>query len=741
MKNLKQYSILILIIVIPTVVGTICKCTGQGNQYKCEDGKIGYCGAKQECFNSEGFAYGQFKDACRIKCKCTGQGNQYKCDDGTSGYCGNQQGCYNKIGFTKGKLDQACGVTCRCTGEGNKYTCSDGTEGYCASGQQCWNKEGFLKGNWCKGCKYEFEVAPCSTVPGPRCICADNTSVRCDGDTWNRQCKDLLGSFLTKKEVENAGDNVECYAKGAFPFQEWCKACRPKGYEYDPCLATLCKCSKPKNGVIDAFSCGTGSSTTTHSCSYLMKFEALHGMESPYNFVECFNQNPWSVRKTSPQYCNGCRNFRDRSPCRVNKKEVFDEDDIEWANEWDKELSFECGSGQHVTEIYSIFSGYRKDRRWNFKCSNGVVSDACTWSEKTYVKGNIDFNCPDNYVLSGLQSKHQSEDRIWKFKCCMANSYQTSKDNCWSYKLNYWGTTDLNKSNKIGYKVHAGTVITSLKAERFDIKKTEENNDKHEKDRQWTIKTCSLVTCKVNNVKVTGAAGATKSDTKIVAIGSMVGCNPDVGYGFELSKENTVTESKSITVGNSKTFEWEHEVSVTAGFAIEGEVAEIEVTATASGSTGSSTTFSEENTKSVASTSGSSAAKGLEMNGPGVLIGWATMDMYEWSQSNVAAEFIGQCQSYNPDGTVAEKWPYKIQGGVSLAGRSFGNTQFYLRSSDLDGDASKCTPELSDCIQNIGAQNLLNSETIDDQLKGCLKGVNATQIVARSLKNTSKLEN
>ena len=73
------------------------------------------------------------------------------------------------------------------------------------------------------------------------------------------------------------------------------------------------------------------------------------------------------------------------------------------------------------------------------------------------------------------------------------------------------------------------------------------------------------MTCKVNNVKVTGAAGATKSDTKIVAIGSMVGCNPDVGYGFELSKENTVTESKSITVGNSKTFEWGHEVSVTAG--------------------------------------------------------------------------------------------------------------------------------------------------------------------------------
>ena len=104
---------------------------------------------------------------------------------------------------------------------------------------------------------------------------------------------------------------------------------------------------------------------------------------------------------------------------------MFDEDDIEWANEWDKELSFECGSGQHVTEIYSIFSGHRKDRRWNFKCSKGVVSDACTWSEKTYQAKPFDYNCPDNYVLSGLQSTHIGEDRIWKFKCCMVSNIYT----------------------------------------------------------------------------------------------------------------------------------------------------------------------------------------------------------------------------------------------------------------------------------------------------------------------------
>ena len=62
---------------------------------------------------------------------------------------------------------------------------------------------------------------------------------------------------------------------------------------------------------------------------------------------------------------------------------MFDEDNVEWANEWDSDLDFECDEGQHISEIYSVFSGSRNDRRWSLKCATGFVSNVCSWTSLT----------------------------------------------------------------------------------------------------------------------------------------------------------------------------------------------------------------------------------------------------------------------------------------------------------------------------------------------------------------------
>ena len=62
---------------------------------------------------------------------------------------------------------------------------------------------------------------------------------------------------------------------------------------------------------------------------------------------------------------------------------MFDEDNVEWANEYDSDLDFECDEGQHISEIYSIFKGLKNDRRWSFKCATGFVSNVCSWTSLT----------------------------------------------------------------------------------------------------------------------------------------------------------------------------------------------------------------------------------------------------------------------------------------------------------------------------------------------------------------------
>ncbi|GFS13758.1 hemagglutinin/amebocyte aggregation factor [Elysia marginata] len=92
--------------------------------------------------------------------------------------------------------------------------------------------------------------------------------------------------------------------------------------------------------------------------------------------------------------------------------------------DWDKPFLFECPLGQVLNKIYSVHSNRREDRRWKFSCADGpgdCVLNDCHWTD--YVNNwdaPMNFMCPTDYVVAGLQSYHDNrkEDRLFKFKCC-----------------------------------------------------------------------------------------------------------------------------------------------------------------------------------------------------------------------------------------------------------------------------------------------------------------------------------
>ena len=82
---------------------------------------------------------------------------------------------------------------------------------------------------------------------------------------------------------------------------------------------------------------------------------------------------------------------------------------------------------------------------------------------------------------------------------------------------------------------------------------------------------------------------------------------------------------------------------------------------------------------------------------------------------------------------VDKTWPFNSTGTIGIGGTTFGNTHFYIRNSDLGGDVSKCDEKLSDCVQNIGAENVLDPQTLEDGLKQCLRANGADELVSREI--------
>ncbi|CAH1252808.1 Hypp1016 [Branchiostoma lanceolatum] len=93
-----------------------------------------------------------------------------------------------------------------------------------------------------------------------------------------------------------------------------------------------------------------------------------------------------------------------------------------WLNSFDEGLAFNChGDNQAITGLYSEHDDYYEDRRFKIECRDLPRSPGQTWDSgyQNLYEHPVNFRCPSNYVMTGMQSHHTSdyEDRQWSFTC------------------------------------------------------------------------------------------------------------------------------------------------------------------------------------------------------------------------------------------------------------------------------------------------------------------------------------
>merc|ERR1712172_369532 len=100
--------------------------------------------------------------------------------------------------------------------------------------------------------------------------------------------------------------------------------------------------------------------------------------------------------------------------------------EIEWANDFDGQLFFECPEGETISHLLSMHDNGAEDRRWGFECKPvaDFPFDSCSWTgyvnnfDETFV-----YECTTGAgVITGMESEHDNhhEDRRWSYKCCAA---------------------------------------------------------------------------------------------------------------------------------------------------------------------------------------------------------------------------------------------------------------------------------------------------------------------------------
>ena len=93
-------------------------------------------------------------------------------------------------------------------------------------------------------------------------------------------------------------------------------------------------------------------------------------------------------------------------------------------NNWDERAWVDCPQNSVVTRIVSEHSNWKEDRKWQFTCSefSGLKTKSCDkWTD--YWNGwkqDFNYDCDNDYVMTGIDSYHDNshEDRKFKFKCC-----------------------------------------------------------------------------------------------------------------------------------------------------------------------------------------------------------------------------------------------------------------------------------------------------------------------------------
>uniref|UniRef100_A0A4W5RW22 Hemagglutinin/amebocyte aggregation factor-like n=1 Tax=Hucho hucho TaxID=62062 RepID=A0A4W5RW22_9TELE len=176
---------------------------------------------------------------------------------------------------------------------------------------------------------------------------------------------------------------------------------------------------------------------------------------------------------------------------------------LQWENQFDQPLQFNCPTRQSISHIkrprtnvsdtktsprhsisgleyYNTTSQHDniyEDRSWGFECKDTFVYEPeCHWSP--YVNDfdqEFTFECPKNYVLTGMNSYHSNphEDRRWKFYCCRVNSY-CNQDCQWTPYVNYFDEVISWQVPSLNYLVGAGSY----------------HSNPHE-DRRWRYRYCT----------------------------------------------------------------------------------------------------------------------------------------------------------------------------------------------------------------------------------------------------------
>jgi len=100
---------------------------------------------------------------------------------------------------------------------------------------------------------------------------------------------------------------------------------------------------------------------------------------------------------------------------------VGNRNETEKVGGYDQPSDLKCPPGQMIYSISSNHSLWHRDRTFSIYCreSNRLVNQTVQTNYTNDYDQSFDFKCPENYVLSGIQSIHSNkhEDRIFKFTC------------------------------------------------------------------------------------------------------------------------------------------------------------------------------------------------------------------------------------------------------------------------------------------------------------------------------------
>ncbi|XP_074648094.1 uncharacterized protein LOC141903733 [Tubulanus polymorphus] len=373
----------------------------------------------------------------------------------------------------------------------------------------------------------------------------------------------------------------------------------------------------------------------------------------------------------------------------------------DWANEMDKLLDFTCPTGEYIYSIKSTHSNYYQDRRFEFKCKAGFVSNDCTRSDFVNNMDKLmDYVCPNGGILAGVYAEHSNhyDDRRFKLTCCGLITKNGLRCG-WSDFLNSF-------NGYLNYQVPAGKAIVGMYS-------THSNSPE---DRRFKVRTCEFATCKATRIRILDEVLPTETGQRVVGITTAQACSPGSDNSLSLSATDSVTETTSVTVSEGGSFTFESTISVeaeaSAGFLGNGG----SVTVGFSQSFGGSTSWETSTTTQTSTGTESSSAKEISFTGPGAALVIGHTREYTFNTNNINAAVDVVCS----DGVTFVK-----STTINLSAKSYGVTHYDTHTAQFTS-TDHCTDTTRSCIRNIEGEKGLEPDVVFNDFESCFSGGIAT---------------